>query len=106
MVGRKTLPQNTSKATGSKLSLLDVALNALMFGLIVIGIDGLGVRVEGPSGTATSPWISAGILAAGVVVGIYYVRRQLALAVPLFPVDLLRIPVFALSMATVPAWTG
>ncbi|RYX94337.1 MAG: MFS transporter [Comamonadaceae bacterium] len=98
VVGRKTLPQNTSKATGSKLSLLDVALNALMFGLIVIGIDGLGVRVEGPSGTATPPWLSAGILAAGVLVGIYYVRRQLALTVPLFPVDLLRIPVFALSM--------
>ena len=33
-------------------------------------------------------------------VGFVYLRRQRALAVPLFPVDLLRIPVFALSMGT------
>ena len=98
VVGRKTLPENTSKASGAKLSLLDVALNALMFGLIVVGVDGLGVRVEGPAGNASSPWVSAALLGAGVVVGIVYVRRQLSLAVPLFPVDLLRIPVFALSM--------
>lgn len=98
VVGRKTLPDNPSKATGARLSLLDVVLNALMFGLIVVGVDGLGVRVEGPAGTAHSPWLSAALLGAGILVGIFYVRRQLALAVPLFPVDLLRIPVFALSM--------
>jgi DHA2 family multidrug resistance protein-like MFS transporter len=33
-------------------------------------------------------------------VGVVYVRRQLAEPVPLFPLDLLRIPVFALSMGT------
>jgi DHA2 family multidrug resistance protein-like MFS transporter len=40
------------------------------------------------------------LLAAGLAVGTFYVRRQRRQALPLLPVDLLRIRVFALSMAT------
>jgi DHA2 family multidrug resistance protein-like MFS transporter len=40
------------------------------------------------------------MLAGGVAVGVVYMLRQRRLATPLFPVDLLRIPVFALSMGT------
>ena len=40
------------------------------------------------------------MLVGGVLVGVVYLRRQLKQPVPLFPVDLLRIPVFALSMCT------
>jgi len=40
------------------------------------------------------------VLAFGAAVGAVYVRRQRRLVVPLLPVDLLRIPVFALSMCT------
>jgi DHA2 family multidrug resistance protein-like MFS transporter len=97
------LPYNVAKATGTRISVLDVVLNALMFGLIIVGVDGLGVRVEGPAGVARSAaslWLPAAELAAGIAVGIFYVRRQLAQPLPLFPVDLLRIPVFALSMGT------
>lgn len=35
-----------------------------------------------------------------VVVGIFFIRRQLSLPVPLLPVDLLRIPLFSLSICT------
>ncbi len=38
------------------------------------------------------------LIAAGALVGVFYVRRQLRRAVPMLPIDLLRIPVFALSM--------
>ncbi len=100
--GRSVLPYNVAKATGARISVLDVVLNMLMFSLIVLGVDGLGVRVEGPGGAAPGVplWLAATELAAGVVIGIFYVRRQLAQPLPLFPVDLLRIPVFALSMGT------
>jgi DHA2 family multidrug resistance protein-like MFS transporter len=40
------------------------------------------------------------LLGAGVAVGVVYLRRQWAQPLPLFPVDLLRIPVFRLSMCT------
>ena len=43
---------------------------------------------------------AAALLLAGVAVGVVYLRRQLRQPAPLFPVDLLRIPVFALSMCT------
>jgi len=99
--GRKALPDNLSKSEG-RLSPLDVVLNALMFGLVFLGVDGLGVRAETVPGAAASSslWLPLAELAAGIVVGVIYVRRQLAQPVPLFPLDLLRIPVFALSMGT------
>ncbi len=45
-----------------------------------------------------NPALGWALLAAGVAVGAVYLRRQWHLAAPLFPLDLLRIPVFALSM--------
>ncbi|MFC5520400.1 MFS transporter [Polaromonas jejuensis] len=102
ILGRSALPQNPAKAEGARFSLLDVVLNGLMFGLIFIGVEGLGVRVDAaPGGAQGAPlWLALAELATGIVVGVIYVRRQLAQPVPLFPLDLLRIPVFALSMGT------
>jgi DHA2 family multidrug resistance protein-like MFS transporter len=101
-LGRAALPNNVAKASGARFSLLDVALNGLMFALVFMGIDALGVQVEPrPGGGHGTPvWLAVSELAAGLVVGVIYVRRQLAEPVPLFPLDLLRIPVFALSMGT------
>jgi DHA2 family multidrug resistance protein-like MFS transporter len=99
-LGRKALPDNHAKAAG-RLSPIDVGLNALMFGLVFLGVDGLGVRIETvPGAAAGSLWLPLAELAAGIVIGVIYVRRQLAQPLPLFPLDLLRIPVFALSMGT------
>ncbi len=100
LLGLRALPHNEgAPAPGARLSALDVAMNIAMFGLIFLGVDHLGTRAGGtPSaaelGTATA------MLLAGIAVGIVYVRRQLRRPVPLFPVDLLRIRVFTLSMCT------
>ena len=104
-MGLKALPDNPARAPGSvraHFSPVDVVLNALMFGLIFLGVDGLGVRPEAVPGapTTSSLWVPLGELAAGVAVGVVYVKRQLREPLPLFPLDLLRIPVFALSMGT------
>ncbi|VWX63377.1 putative transporter; MFS superfamily [Burkholderiales bacterium 8X] len=98
-LGRLALPANRSAAgsRGSSFSAVDVLLNVAMFALIFIGADRLGVRDPGQGAPAASAWL---LLLAGVAVGFVYIRRQLGLALPLFPVDLLRIPVFALSMGT------
>ena len=47
-------------------------------------------------GGAAGAWL----LLAGLAVGALFLWRQRGLAAPLFPVDLLRIPVFALSMGS------
>lgn len=100
VLGYRSLPASESaSASGSRFSVVDVLLNILMFALIFIGADRLGVRegAVGQAGTTAGAWA---LLIGGVAVGFIYVRRQLKLTLPLFPVDLLRIPVFALSMGT------
>ena len=104
-LGRTALPANQVRRTGAGFSVLDVLLNGLMFGLVFLGIDGLGshagVTASTPAeGPRPVPWLALAEIATGTLIGLVYVRRQLAEAVPLLPLDLLRIPVFALSMAT------
>jgi DHA2 family multidrug resistance protein-like MFS transporter len=72
--------------------LLSAVLNVLTFGLVFVGVDSLG-HLD------FSLWTFL-ILAAGIGIGVVFVRRQMRLPLPLLPVDLLRIPVFALSMGT------
>ena len=91
-------------AKGARIAPLDVLLNMLMFSLVFIGADRLGV-VSGGGGPV--PGDALLMLGAGVAVGVFYVYRQRGRVAPLFPVDLLRMPVFALSMcASVSAFCG
>lgn len=97
-MGRRALPTNPPRTEAApQFSLLDVLLNVLMFTLVFIGAEQLGVRGDAARGASPLGWI---LLAAGVAVGAVYLRRQWHLAAPLFPLDLLRIPVFALSMGS------
>ena len=73
------------------LDALSVGLNGAMLALLVTGVDRLGDA----NGVATA----AAALALAAVFGLVLVRRQLRLAQPVLPVDLLRMPVFALSLA-------
>ena len=98
-LGRKALPFNTHSARkGLPLAWADVALNVLMFSLVFLGAD--AVALHGRGGEPGAPLLAGGLLAAGVAVAVVYVRRQRGKAAPLLPVDLLAIPVFALSMCT------
>lgn len=84
---------------GERLSPLDVSMNVLMFGLVFLGADAMGAYFTGTA-TWIGPGTSALLLAGGIAVGVFYMARQRRQTHPLFPLDLLRIPVFALSMCT------
>ncbi len=100
LLGWRALPNNRiSIAHGARLSWLDVALNAAMFGLFFLGAQALGARAGTASAEGT-PGLALGLLGSGFLVGVVYVRRQWILPAPLFPIDLLRLPVFGLSMCT------
>jgi DHA2 family multidrug resistance protein-like MFS transporter len=100
LMAPKALPENAGPPTsGARLSYLDVGLNAAMFGLVVMGADALGVGIGG-GGDRTKLLHGGLLMAAGLAVGVFYVQRQRRQAVPLLPVDLLRIPVFRLSMCS------
>ncbi|WP_228529699.1 MFS transporter [Diaphorobacter caeni] len=95
-LGRRALPVNPpAERKGPRFSVIDVVLNVAMFTLLFLGGEQLGVRIGGGQSSFAGGLTLLGI---GLLVGVFYVRRQWHLAAPMFPVDLLRIPVFALSM--------
>jgi DHA2 family multidrug resistance protein-like MFS transporter len=67
-------------------------MSAIMFGLGIAAIDSVG------HGEAPVFYLSEAVIAA--IACILLVRRQLTAASPLLPVDLLRIPIFTLSICT------
>lgn len=83
------LPANIAHDTKPRPS---AVMNALTFGLLITALSGFA---QGQSLTL----IGAELLVL-VVVGFFFVRRQLSLPVPLLPIDLLRIPLFSLSIGT------
>jgi len=90
LVATRALPR--TPRSGHRIDALSVALNAVTLALLVTGIDRLG----DPRGLT----IAFAELAGALVVGAVFVWRQLGLPQPILPIDLLRRPVFALSLAT------
>lgn len=75
-----------------RFDLVSAGLNALTFGLVVTGVDIL---------TRTRARLAGALeLVAGLAAGVILVRRELPTERPLVPIDLLRIRVFGLSVAT------
>jgi DHA2 family multidrug resistance protein-like MFS transporter len=99
LLGRRDLPFNTSPPSAQRLHWLDVVLNAAMFALVFLAADAFGAKHAGEVNRRGLVFASS-LLALGVAVGWFYLHRQRRMATPLFPVDLLRIRVFALSMCT------
>ncbi|CAO4164580.1 MFS transporter [Methylorubrum populi] len=89
-VGARTLPSTPRSAR--RFDVGSAILNALTIALLIVGVDGLA----DPDGR-TLAFVE---LAAAAVVGFVFVRLQIRRAVPLLPLDLLRIPAFALSMVS------
>jgi DHA2 family multidrug resistance protein-like MFS transporter len=84
------LPHTPS--SGRRFDALSAVLSALTVGLFIRSVDLLG--------TGTDLAVPLAQLAAAVLIGAIFVRRQIRMPEPLLPVDLLRRPVFSLSLAT------
>ncbi len=90
LLGLKALPRVAGQR--HPFDFKSAVLSAVTFGLLITGIDALGHELK----PALAALEFAGALACGVVL----VRRQLSMPAPLLPVDLLRRPLFALSIGT------
>src|ERR1700733_12811642 len=89
-VGWFSLPR--TKPSPHRFDIVSALLSAATFGLLIGSIDALGHGEGFPLFLAE--------MVATIALGIVLVRRQLALTAPLLPVDLLKIPIFALSVTT------
>lgn len=91
-LGRRFLPVNAIKNSGQRFNWMSALLNALTFGLLLSALGGFSQRLSGQ--------LILLELALAIVVGFFFVHHQLRQPWPLLPVDLFRIPLFALSMGT------
>jgi MFS transporter, DHA2 family, multidrug resistance protein len=90
VLGVKTLPD--SHRAPQKFDLVSALLSAVMFSMLLGFIDSLSRGGSWPRSVAE---VTIGLAAA-----ILAVRRQADRPAPLLPIDLLKIPVFALSIGT------
>jgi MFS transporter, DHA2 family, multidrug resistance protein len=90
VIGTRALPQTPHGRHAFDWQ--SATLNAITFGLGIAAVDSIG------HGEAPPFYLSEAVIAA--VAGVLLVRRQLTAASPVLPVDLLRIPIFTLSIGT------
>lgn len=86
------LPENPVHVAGHRVHWSDAVMNALTFGLMMASVEGFSHGFD-------PRLISVGI-ALLLVVGFLFIRRQLREEYPLLPFDLLRIPIFSVSILT------
>jgi DHA2 family multidrug resistance protein-like MFS transporter len=78
--------------SGHRFDWTSAVLNAATFGLLLVGLNGIG---HGEGGV----WVALELI-GGTIAAVVFIRRQNRMAAPMLPVDLFRVPVFALSVAT------
>lgn len=86
------LPTNTEKRNNRTFDKLGGLMNALTFALVIGVIEAFT--------HGFSLLLIVGAFIALMVIGYLYLHRESKKDYPIFPVDLLRIPIFALSVAT------
>ena len=90
-LGYKYLPRQEQRSS-LQFDRISALANAVTFGLLIFTLDGF---------SNNQPWeqlLIQGIIV--IVVGTYYIRRQLTQPSPLLPIDLMKIPIFSLSIIT------
>ena len=82
----------STSGAGHRFDVTGALLSGIGFGLMFVGANGIGHR--------GNPGLAITELAAGAAVFAMFVRLQLSVTAPMLPVDLLRLPTFALSVMT------
>ena len=82
----------TTPLSGAPFDSGSALVSALTFGLLITAVAGLG-HGESLDNVGAELFLTVGL-------GFVLVARQMARSAPLLPIDLLRIPIFALSVAT------
>ena len=92
VIGHRFLPHNPASDTKHKFDKISAIANALTFGLLIYTLEGFA-HAENRKFIAIQ-------LVLLIIIGTYFIRRQLKKTTPILPVDLLKIPIFALSIGT------
>lgn len=91
-LGLKFLPANPVKIDGQRFDVTSAILNALTFGLLISVIDGFAHDLHW--------YFMMSGFALMLIIGWFFIRRQLRYPYPLLPVDLMHNRIFTLSLMT------
>lgn len=91
-LSHRFLPDNPVRVGTHRFDWRDAVMNALTFGLLMASVEGFSHGLD--------PRILSAGIAALLVVGFFFIRSQLREPYPLLPFDLLRIPIFSVSVLT------
>ena len=91
-LSRRFLPANPVRISGHRFDWRDAVMNALTFGLLMASVEGFSHGLD--------PRLLTLGVAALLVIGFFFIRGQLREPYPILPFDLLRIPIFSVSVAT------
>ncbi len=91
-IGWRLLPQNPPVDHKPRFDWLSAIENMVVFGLIFFALGNFSRKGD--------IVLSAVLLVVGIVVGIFYVKRQFGHEQPLLPVDLFRNSMYTMSVAT------
>lgn len=89
IVGRRSLPE--PEGHGGEFDWVAAVLAGAMMGLTVFGAEMFAHEAE---------WLGAAMIVAGILSGVLLVRHEWGDKHPLFPVDLLKIRIFSMSIGT------
>ncbi len=92
LIGRKHLPRTPDRSGSRHFDWISAAECAVMLGLLVNAVEDIS--------RGRDLWIVLVQIAVVIVLCIFLVRRQKGRPSPLLPVDLLKKPLFAMSMCT------
>lgn len=91
-LSHRFLPHNPVRTVRRRFRWRDAVMNALTFGLMMASVEGFSHGLD--------PRILSLGIAALLVVGFLFIRSQLHEEFPILPFDLLRIPIFSVSVLT------
>ncbi|WP_052065974.1 MFS transporter [Thalassospira australica] len=89
VIGFFSLP--FTEPSRARFDYISAILNVLAFGGLVAALGNIGIESD--------PVLIAAQFATSLIAGVFLVRRQLTRTRPMLPLDLLRLPVFACSIA-------
>lgn len=91
-IGKKYLPENQGRKNTTRFDWFSCVANMLVFGLVFFSLGNFAHSSELISNIV--------MLALGLIIGVFYVRRQLHHRSPMLPVDLLKSKLYSLSILT------
>lgn len=91
-LSRRFLPDNPVRVSARRFDWRDAVMNALTFGLLMASVEGFSHGLD--------PRLLTLGIAALLIVGFFFIRSQLREPYPILPFDLLRIPIFSVSVVT------